>query len=239
MSSFPGGLAVAAGLAVAGWFIGQGFIEGRASDRIVTVKGLAERDVDADLAVWRLPFVATSYDLARAQRDITSAHDTVMAFLLEGGLSQSAISIQVQTVEDRQANAYQSGNTSNRFIVKRVLLVRTTKVDTVQNLSQKTGELVEKGVVLGADRGPEALQPTYSFTGLNDIKTEMISEATKKGIVAAEQFARDAGAELGRLMGARQGVFQILARDQAPQLREAQQRKKTVRVVSTFRFELL
>lgn len=238
MSSFPAGLAVAAGLIGASWLIGDSFVEARAPAREVTVKGLAEREVEADLAIWRLPFVATGSDLARVQKDISAAHDTVMAFLTEGGLPESSISTQVQTVEDRQANVYQSGSSSNRFVVRRVLLVRSPEVEKVHALSQKTGELVEKGIVLGADRGPDALQPTYAFTRLNEIKPEMISEATKNGIVAAEQFAQDAGAELGPLVSARQGIFQILARDRAPQLREPQQRQKTVRVVSTFRYEL-
>ena len=102
--------------------------------------------------------------------------------------------------------------------------------------AQNVSELVDSGVVLSSDYGPSG--PTYLFNGLNDIKPAMIAEATAAARESAQQFARDAEAKLGSLRRANQGVFQILARDQAPGVSEQQQLVKTVRVVSTFDYYL-
>jgi len=90
--------------------------------------------------------------------------------------------------------------------------------------------------VLSSDYGPSG--PTYLFNGLNEIKPDMIAEATASARESASQFAKDAKTELGDLRRANQGVFQILARDQAPGVSEQQQPVKTVRVVSTVEYYL-
>lgn len=229
---------IAAGLLGAGIAIGTGFENARKPDRTVTVKGLSERDVDADLAIWTLSFVATGDDLTAVQAEIEADERVVRAFLERGKISTRAISVQELGVQDRLANAYQSGPVRSRFIVRKTLMVRTDNVDAVWERSQNVGELVQDGVVLGGDHGPTSAQPTYLFTKLTDIKPEMIAEATRNARQAAEQFAVDAEAKVTGIVEAHQGLFQILARDKAPQLREPEQRTKTVRVVSTFRFAL-
>ena len=115
-------------------------------------------------------------------------------------------------------------------------MVRSTDIDRIRQAAQNVSELVDSGVVLSSDYGPGG--PTYLFSGLNDIKPQMIAEATVAARESAQQFARDADAELGGLRRANQGIFQILARDQAPGVSEQQQPLKTVRVVSTFDYYL-
>jgi len=232
--------AAALGLGVlgAGLAIGDGFVEARAPERTVTVKGLAERDVEADLAIWTLSFVATGDDLATVQREVEDDERLVRAFFERGGLSEDAVSVQSLGVEDRLANVYQRGPINSRFIVRKTLLVRTTDVAAVAERSQNASELVRDGVVLSGDHGPWSNQPTYLFTQLTDVKPEMIAEATRNARRAAEQFAADANTKVGAIVHAQQGLFQILARDDAPQLQQPAQRHKTVRVVSTIRFAL-
>jgi hypothetical protein len=86
-------------------------------------------------------------------------------------------------------------------------------------------------VVISAEGGPQG--PFYLFTRLNDIKPDMIADATKNARAAAEQFAKDSEASLGSIRQASQGLFQILPRDAAPGQMEEKQVMKTVRVVST------
>ncbi|WP_166263366.1 SIMPL domain-containing protein [Marinobacter caseinilyticus] len=216
--------------------IGQGLRDLRTGDRFVTVKGVAEREVTADLALWPLRFIATGDTLAEAQQQARSSRDSIMAFLQLQAIAQDAVELQRLDVTDTQANPFQGNANSQRFIINSTLMVRTPDIDKVRQASQAMGELVDSGVVLSADYGPSG--PTYIYSGLNAIKPAMIAEATAAARESAKQFAADAATELGELRRANQGVFQILPRDQAPGIVEAQQPVKTVRVVSTVEYYL-
>lgn len=229
-------LAVAVGIALAGVFVRDGLIEARTGDRTVSVKGLAEREVRADLAIWPLRFVATSNDLAEAQTKIKTDAEAVRTFLTGAGVAADDIEVQSLEVTDLLAQAYRQGPVESRFIISQTLAVRSPDVDTVVTASQRIGDLVEAGVILSG----EGIQgPFYLFTGLNQIKPAMLADATANARDAAEQFAKDAASRIGGIRRARQGVFQILPRDKAPGLQEQKQVFKTVRVVSTIDYALV
>jgi hypothetical protein len=229
-------LIVAVGVAAAGWFVGDGVRSGRPSERFVTVKGVAEREVNADLALWSLRFVATGDDLAAVQAKSRADAQRVTEFLVGAGLPADAVEVQGIEVTDALANPYRSGPVSSRFVVAQTLLLRTTDVDAVARTSQRVGDLVDAGVVLSAEG---RTGPSYLFTRLNDVKPEMIAEATRRAREGAEQFARDAGSRVGGIRRANQGLFQIQPRDDTPGVREDQQIAKTVRVVSTLDYLLI
>ncbi|MCK5885852.1 MAG: SIMPL domain-containing protein, partial [Alcanivorax sp.] len=159
-----------------------------------------------------------------------------MAVLKLQAIDQSAVELQRLDVTDTRANPYAGNNSEQQYIINQTLMVRSTDIDRIRQAAQNVSELVDSGVVLSSDYGPSG--PTYLFNGLNDIKPAMIAEATTAARESAQQFARDAEAKLGSLRRANQGVFQILARDQAPGVSEQQQPVKTVRVVSTFDYYL-
>lgn len=226
---------LAAGFAAAGWFVGRGFLEARAGDRFVTVKGLAEREVQADLALWPMRFVATSNSLAEAQQKVVADAGKIIAFLGAQGLPPETVSVQSLEVNDLLAQAYRSGPIESRFIVSQTLLVRTTDPLKVERASQNIGALVAAGVVL-SNEGQSG--PVYLFTKLNDIKPAMIAEATKSAREGAEQFAADSGSRIEGIRRATQGLFQILPRDDTPGMTQEKQVAKTVRVVSTIDYAL-
>lgn len=234
------GLAMAAllaiGLALGGWLIGHGFVQARSGDRFVTVKGLAERDVVADMALWPLRFVAAGNDLGAAQQKIRQDADRVRQFLQQHGIAAEAIELQNLEVTDRAAEMYQSGPYENRFILAQTLMVRTPDVQTIAAASQDIGTLVDAGVILNSQYSGGG--PTYLFNDLTTLKPEMIAEATRNARAAASQFAQDSGSTLGGIRRANQGVFVILARDKAPMLQEEKQVYKTVRVVATIDYYL-
>lgn len=230
-------LLMALGVILAGWFIGEGFREGRAGDRFVTVKGLSERNVKADMALWPIRFVVAGNDLNTVQRKLQQDRGKIHSFLKEHGISEEGIELQNLEVTDRTAQSYQSGTYKNRFILAQTLMVRSNDVDKIDRASQDIGDLVEAGVILNSDYSGSG--PTYLFNSLTELKPEMIAEATKNARSSAQQFARDAGSELGGIRRANQGVFVILARDKAPMLNEKKQIYKTVRVVSTLDYYLI
>lgn len=230
---------LAAGLAVAGWLVGTGFSEGRQLDRYVTVKGVSERTVTADLAIWPLRVVATGAELSQVQAAVEEQQAAVLQFLTGAGIPEGDIELQDLQVTDLYAQAYRSGPVNDRFIVAQTVSVRSQDVPRIRAASQQVGELVDAGVVLSSERGPAGNSPAYLYTRLVSLKPEMIAEATANARDAAEQFAIDSGSALGGIRRANQGVFQILARDNAPGVMAERQVEKTVRVVSTIEYLLL
>jgi len=231
-------LIVAAGIALGGWLGGRGLAAVRAADRYVTVKGVAEQQVQADLALWPLRVVAADNDLAAAQASVTRSLGRIRAFLARNGIDSSLAELQEIQVTDAFANAYRGPNESpTRYIVRQTLIVRSPQPQSVLAASRRVGELVAAGVVLSSQEyGPSG--PTFLFTKLNDIKPAMIAAATANARAAAEQFAKDSRTSLAGIRQANQGVFVILPRDQASGISEESQPAKVVRVVTTVEYFL-
>jgi uncharacterized protein len=233
-------LVLAIGATAAGFFVGDGFARARRADRFVEVKGLAEREVAATLALWPLRFAASGDDLAAAQAQITRSHKEVLAFLERNGIPSTATELQNLQVTDANTIRYGGERRGGpRFIIEQTVMVRSDKPEVVEAASQKVSELVSAGVVLSSSGEYGALGgPTFIFNGLNALKPKMIAEATASARASAEQFAADSGSSLGGIRQANQGVFVILPRDQAPGVNEGSQRRKIVRVVSTVQYLL-
>lgn len=229
---------LAVALVAAGWLVGDGFARARLGDRYVTVKGIAEREVKADLALWPLRFVAAGNDLEAARSKITADADAVRHFLERAGVPPEEIALSSLEVTDLYANAYRSGPVQSRFILAQTLLVRSTDVDRVSAASQRVAELVDAGVILTSEGATQGGRPSYLFTRLVSIKPEMIADATRNAREAAAQFAADSGSAVGGIRNASQGLFEILGRDAAAGMPAAQQVQKTVRVVTTIQYAL-
>jgi hypothetical protein len=228
---------VAIGLGAGGWFIGSGFVHGRIETRYVTVKGVAEREVQADVALWPVRFVVADDDLGRARERSAESARQVYAFLAAHGIDAKQAELREFDVADTQANRYGGQPAARRYIVSQVIMVRSQQPEVVHAAAQKVSELLSAGVILSQE-GYGAGGPTYLFTRLNDLKPAMIAEATASARAAATQFAKDSGSVLGGIRQANQGLFVILPRDQAPGVQEERQRLKTVRVVTTVEYLL-
>lgn len=225
-----GGL-LALGLIGGGWFIGQGVVNARVGDRSVSVRGLAERDVKADLAILPLRFTVSGEVLSDVQARIDNDLAIVRRFLAQQGYPDAAVTLGRLEVSDTQAQAYGATDGRPRFILSQTVIVRTNDVDRVQATSRAMNELVRQGVLLQDYTGP-----SYVFTKLNDVRPAMIAEATASARTGAEQFAKDSGTAVGSIREASQGYFEILPRDQTGD--ESQSPDKKVRVVTTISYRL-
>ncbi|MGD2131232.1 MAG: SIMPL domain-containing protein [Maricaulaceae bacterium] len=225
---------IALGLAVSGVMISDGIVHARTVDRRVTVKGLAEREVRANLAVWPMTVAATGDELAAVQAEIDADVAALEAFLVGKGFDEAEISLGLLRVEDRVAMSWNAEiPPGGRYRIEQPVRVRSANVDLVAQASRELGEVVRQGVVLS---GWDA--PSFVFNRLNDIKPDMLQEATLNAREAAMQFADQSGASLGGIREANQGVFSILPRDEAPGEIESAQIFKRVRVVSTITYQL-
>lgn len=225
-----GGL-LAVGFIGAGALIGQGVVNARVGDRAVTVRGLAERDVTADLAMLPLRFTASGDVLSEVQGRIDADLATVRAFLTAQGYPAEAVTLGRLEVADTRSREYASQTGGPRFILAQTVIVRTTDVARVQATTRALNDLVRQGVVLQDFSGP-----TYIFTKLNEVRPAMIAEATASARTGAAQFAKDSGAPLGPIRQATQGSFEILSRDGIGD--ESQSPDKKVRVVTTISYRL-
>jgi hypothetical protein len=230
---------LALGMVIAGLLVGGGFARGRVADRYVTVKGISEREVQADLAIWPLRLVSASDDLATANAQLQESLRKIREFLRAQGIDPTQSTLQDFSVMDAQTNQYSGGVTAGaRFVIRQTVVVRSTQPQLISAASQRVSDLVSAGVVLSSGGEYGNGGPTFVFTGLNKLKPAMIGEATARARESAEQFARDSKSGIGGIRRASQGIFEILPRDQADGITEASQIVKTVRVVSTIDYAL-
>ena len=222
-------LLIAVGLSLGGYFVGHGLLEARSSDRYVTVKGLSEREVPANLVLWPIVYTVTADDLETLQRRLDDGADKIRAFLADT-FAPEEISESAPRVTDRHAQGVtaQQGRLE-RYVAEATVTVRTDRIKEAQQAMARSGSLVKQGVAL--IRSYE-YRTEYLFTDLDRIKPEMIAEATRDARRAAEQFANDSGSRVGGIRTAQQGYFSINDRDKfSPEF-------KSIRVVTTVQFFL-
>lgn len=244
--SFPAavvlGMFIGTGAAIGGYLVGQGFYQGRRGARYVTVKGLVERDVTADLAVWKISFTSTGSDIATVSADSEHSRELVRAFIGKQGFTGKEVEQMPTQVTDRFANQFGPSNidASRRYVITAGFEIRTSNVSAVRQASQMTGELIRQGVVLGSPGYEGGANPAYLFTRLNSIRPAMLAQATKSARAVAEQFAADSHSRLGTIRRASQGVFEIMSRDGETPNRMGQRASihKKVRLVSTIQYYL-
>lgn len=197
-------LILAIGLVAGGWLLGDGLTRARHADRSVTVRGLAERDVTADLATWTISLSAVGNDLAALQAKSDADGEAVLGYLRGAGFTADEIEAGGISV-----NQYVDGNGRTNITIRRKIQLRTLKVIAARRAYAGQAALMRRGVVFDSDGGGMV----YSFTRLNAVKPPMIAAATRNAREGAEQFAKDSGANVGDIKSAAQGYFSIIPRD--------------------------
>lgn len=221
---------IAIGLLLLGVAVSSGIKSFAQRDRAVSVKGLAEKEVRADKVIWPLPYKVVGNDMVALYDDLKSKNQAVVNFLKSSGIAQDDISVSAPKVVDMEAERYSSYNSPYRYNITSVITVTSEKVDLVRKLMSEQGELLKQGVAITG--GDYEYQTQFLYTKLNDIKPEMIEDATKNAREAAVKFAEDSDSKLGKIKSANQGQFSIYDRDaNTPHI-------KNVRVVSTIAYYL-
>lgn len=221
---------LAVGLLALGLSVRSGMLSFIDSRRTVDVRGLAEREVQADVVTWPIMFKLYGNDLPLVYSQVSTTNEKVITFLTENGISRSEISISAPQMEDRQSNPYINDRIPYRYYITSVVTVSSSQVDRVRELVNRQGELLAEGIPVVAQDYSNRV--SYTFTGLNEIKPAMIAEATANAREAAQKFANDSQSKLGKIVHAAQGQFSIDDRDDyTPYI-------KRVRVVTTLTYSL-
>ena len=223
-------LILAIGITVAGFFLGKSIVDSKTEDRFVTVKGLAEREVQSDRAIWPITYSVASNDLNDLQKQLEQQAEMIRRYFKNSGLEDGEISIGIPNVTDTKATYYGGNYQPFRYIGKGKMTINTEKIEAFNKSVSNITELFGKGIVIEQDEYRNRID--YQYNQLNEIKPEMIREATQNARHAAQQFADDAQAQLGRIRTASQGYFSISDRDSnTPYI-------KNVRVVTTIEYYL-
>ena len=242
------GVCVMLGLIFGGWLLGSEVKEMKMADRFVTVKGLVERTVKADRAIWAVSFKTAGDDLPTVFAKSEADKQKVLLFFSGQGFPKGEMSFGQIKVVDKQTNEFAGDAVlrGSRYIVTQAVTVSTTDVDRMARAGEKTADLVQAGVVLaGAENGQQS-GIAYKFSGLNALKPDMITEATRNARASANRFAADSGSQVGSIRSANQGVFSISANESGGAGEEGggeaaadASMMKRVRVVSTIDYYLV
>ena len=222
---------IAISVVIAGLSLRSGIVTFKEMDRKVSVKGLAEREVNADKVTWPLVYKEIGNDPSEMYDRLSSKNKRVIAFLKSAGIKDSDISVNPPVISDRQADNYGNEIMNYRYKATSVITVTSSEVDKVRQLMRRQSELMKQGIaIVSEEYGNNSI--TYEFTGLNKIKPEMVEEATKNARTTAQKFAEDSDSRLGGIRNAQQGQFSIEDRDaNTPYI-------KKVRVVNTVEYSL-
>lgn len=208
---FFSGLFIMMGLMVLGLMIPRAVDKFRSFDRTVNVKGLCEKEVKADKVIWPVVYKVMANDVQSVYDQTDGNNAAILAFLKSGGIESAEITVSVPNISDKFANEYGSNDRAYRYIATSVITVCTDKVDEVLALMSRQSELLKKGIVTGGNSWENPVE--FKYEGLNDIKPQMIEEATRNAREAAEKFAKDSDSRLGKIRTANQGTFTIENRD--------------------------
>ena len=212
MSRMKEAIILAVGLVVMGWCIKCGIDNFANKDRKVTVKGLAEREVNADKVTWSISTTEMGNDLPALYQRINEQAGKIKAFFVANGINENEITINPPRVNDLEANAWSENRKNYRYTAETSVTVYTKDL--------------EQGVAI------ESGYPDYQLASFQDLKPEMMEEAIKAARKTADQFAEASGSSLGGILSAGQGQFEIEDRDSnTPYI-------KKVRVVTTVTYSL-
>lgn len=221
---------LAVGLLALGLCVRSGLKSFTDNQRTVEVRGLAEREVPANHVTWPIVFSMTGNQLPDVYASVNITNATVVKFLKDNGLSDKEISVGAPKMTDNSDNYNYKPGITPRYSITSVVTVSSDQVDKVRGLILRQGDLLGMGIPVQAQDYSNSI--SYDFTGLNDIKPEMIAEATRNAREAAKKFSDDSDSELGKIKSARQGQFTIEDRDAyTPYI-------KTVRVVTSLTYFL-
>ena len=226
MNRMKEAIILAVGLVVMGWCIKCGIDNFANKDRKVTVKGLAEREVNADKVTWSISTTEMGNDLPALYQRINEQAGKIKAFFVANGINENEITINPPRVNDLEANTWSENRKNYRYTAETSVTVYTKDVEKVNTIISKQGDLLEQGVAI------ESGYPDYELASFQELKPEMMEEAIKAARKTADQFAEASGSSLGGILSAGQGQFEIEDRDSnTPYI-------KKVRVVTTVTYSL-
>jgi len=224
------GFSLILGLSSLGYLLADAAINYKQYERSVTVKGLAEQEFMADVVIWPIQFSLANNDLSSLYTELDNSTQTIISFLTKRGINQEDITLTPPVITDKSAQQYGNQRAEFRYTGMQTVTVYSQHIEAARAVMAQLSELGKAGIALTGNN--YQAETEYLFTRLNEVKPEMIEEATRKAREVAEKFADDSNSSLGKIRRASQGQFSISPRDKNnPHI-------KNDRVVSTIEYYL-
>ncbi len=225
------GIFIALGLFSLGFVLGGSIVKVKGFERSVTVKGLAQKEVNADTVMWPIVYTRADNNLSKLYDTLEKDTTKIKHFLKSHGFESSEVSISAPSITDKLAREYGNNNQIKyRYNAYQTLTLYTKKIDKARESMIQITSLGKSGTTFRSNSYENNVE--YIFSELNAIKPQMIESATKNARLSAQKFAEDSQSKLGKIKSARQGQFSINNRDKnTPYI-------KKVRVVSTVEYYL-
>ncbi|MDY3842841.1 MAG: SIMPL domain-containing protein [Prevotella sp.] len=221
---------MAIAIVVLGLCIKWGIDDFANKDRKVTVKGLAEKEVEADKVTWPILSKEMGNNLPELYNLIAVKQAKIKKFLVDAGIKETEISVNASKVIDMNADQYSNNTRPYRYIITSIITVTSGNVKLVRSIIARQGELLKQGIAIV---GGDYENPTvYEYVSFTSMKPKMMEEAISNAEKTAQQFAENSHSKLNKIVSADQGQFSIEDRDQnTPWI-------KKVRVVTTVTYSL-
>jgi len=199
------GIALAAGMVLSAWLVSDTVKSVKLANQTIMVKGYAQKEVRSDIAVWSGRFVARDPELVKAYSRLETDLRKVLDFLALKGIPREGVDVSAVTTSIQYRKTPQGYDTNEieQYVLGQTVTINSREVDLVSSLSGESTTLIREGVEFFS------FSPEYYYSGIEDMKIQLLGEATLNARQRAEQLAVNSGGKVGPLRAASQGVFQI------------------------------
>ena len=232
------GFWIALGLVASAFVLKLGIVEIKSQDNEITVKGYAEKSIESDLAVWSARITARGAQLELAYTKLEGDRTRLLQFLEKSGVTDVNVRVEpvwTQAIHENLSNGAR-GNRIVGYELGQGVVLTSRNLDLVEQVARSSGDLIRDGVELSAS------PPQYHFTQLDELKVEMLGEASRDAAQRARVLAENGGSKVGALRFASQGVFQItpeFSTDVSPYgMNDTSSRQKSIKAVVTIRYAI-
>jgi hypothetical protein len=205
-STLIGGLFMGLGIAVAGYFVSQTTLNERTGANTARVKGLSEKVVQADTGRWSLSFSSFNRDTSKVTQTFEAAQtksNRIRTILTNAGFTPDELRFAPLRKSDHVDRDREGKVIDRYFRVSGSIQITTRAPQKIEPTRQSIYDLAKEGIDVTQN------DLNYEYTKLNDIKPDMLREATENARIAANEFASNAGVTVGGIQSASQGGFQI------------------------------
>lgn len=194
-------------IVISAFVLGNAYKNRNSNSGIISVTGLGKADFTSDLIVWEGSFSEESLQLKDAYNKLENEKKVITDYLIAKGVQPSELVFNAVTSKKLTKAKYENGKyVGDQFLGYRLsqsLQIDSKNVEGVEKISREITELLNKGIEFYSQ------PPRYYYTQLADLKIEMISKATADAYTRAKKIAENSGGQLGDMISARMGIFQI------------------------------